>query len=110
MNNRTNAMKKRADTLADYIIRRCENLEEENACMLNDRLAMERKLTEYNDAFYDAIKKTESINMYDDGTIELGFKEKENGERMGRLIPTTDPLYPIAKMLFKKNGIWRIKK
>lgn len=106
MNNRTNAMKKRADTLAEYVIRRCDRLEAENVWMKDKSLTRERELKGYADAVYEALMRTKYIVKRDDGTIDLGFEE--NKTKMSRLIPTTDPLYPLAKLLFEKS--WWIKK
>lgn len=109
MNNRTNAMKKRADTLADYIIRRCEDLEEENHRMSLRAITMDNDLREYGDAFCETLKKIEGIEKLDDGSILIKFIA-EDGAKMSQIIPITGFLYPIAKMLFKKNNTWRMKK
>lgn len=109
MNNRTNAMKKRSDTLADYIIRRCDDLEEENHRMGLRAITMDNDLREYGDAFFETLKRTEGIEKLNDGSIHIKFIA-EDGTKMGQIIPMTGFLYPIAKMLFKKNNIWRIKR
>lgn len=109
MNNRTNATKKRADTLADYIIRRCEDLEEENHRMSLRAITTGNDLREYGDAFFETLKRIEGIEKLDDGSIHIKFIA-EDGAKMGQIIPVTGFLYPIAEMLFKKNNTWRIKR
>ena len=109
MNNRTNAMKKRADTLADYIIRRCEDLEEENHRMSIRAITVDNNLKKYGDAFCETLKKIEGIERLDDGSILIKFIA-EDGAKMSQIIPITGFLHPIAKLLFEKSNLWRIRR
>ena len=109
MNNRTNILKKRADTLAEYVIDRCDRLEKENSYMRQSAQYAQHELKRYDDAFFDALKKMEGIEKLDDGSIQIMFIAGD-GAKMSQIIPMTGFLYPIAKMLFEKNNIWRIKR
>lgn len=109
MNNRTNSLKKRADALAEYVVERCAKLEAENS-RLRIRITEEDvELTEYSNAFFETLKKCEGIEELGDGSILIKFIA-EDGVKMNQIIPVTGVLHPIAKMLFKKNNIWRIKR
>ena len=109
MNNRTNAIKKRTDTLAEYIVGRCGYLEAENERMRQLCRPMQDELTEYGEAFWKALRKTEGAKENGDGSISLRFKTENGGETI-RTIGETDPLYPLAKILLKKYGKWRLLK
>lgn len=109
MNNRTNLLKKRADTLAEYVIGRCDKLEAENRAMQHEAISVGRELSEYCDAFYKTLKNIEGIGKLDDGSIYINFIAKD-GAKMSQVIPVTGFLYPIAKLLFEKNNIWRVKR
>lgn len=109
MNNRINAIKRRADTLADYIVDRCARLEKENGYMKHEAEIVRRELRGYEDAFYEILKKMEGIEELGDGSIIIKFIA-EDGAKMSQIIPVTGFLHPIAKMLLKKNDIWRVKR
>ena len=109
MNNRTNLLKKRADTLAEYVVDRCDRLERENCGMRHEAEIVRRELSEYERAFFDTLGKLKGIKKLDDGGILIGFIA-EDGAEMGQIIPVNGFLYPIAKLLLEKNGIWMVKR
>ena len=68
----------------------------------------------FKDAPHDAkplwfLGKLKGIKELDDGSIQIMFIA-EDGAEMSQIIPVTGFLYPIAKLLFEKNGIWRVKR
>ena len=107
MNNATNRIKKRADVLAEYMIDRCNKLEEANHEMSIRSLTDGSKLKKYDDAFYDAVRKAEEVEKLDNGVIQLSFKN-ENGARMCKAFSPKDPLYQIAEILLEKRNRWRL--
>lgn len=109
MNNRINALKKRADTLAEYVVERCARLEKENACMKHEAEIVRRELSGYEEAFFDVFNKMERIEKFKDGSIDLGFKDI-NGKDVGVLISIGNPLHPLANILFEKVKVWRMKR
>ena len=109
MNNRTNLLKKRADTLAEYVVGICDRLERENGYMRHEAEIVRRELRKYEHAFYETLGKLKGIKELDDGSIQIMFIA-EDGAEMSQIIPVTGFLYPIAKLLFEKNGIWRVKR
>ena len=109
MNNRTNLLKKRADTLAEYVVERCARLEEENSGMKHEAEIVRRELSEYEHAFFDTLGKLKGIKKLDDESILIGFIA-EDGAEMSQIIPVTGFLYPIAKLLLKKTDKWRVER
>ena len=107
MNNRTNALKKRADTLAEYVIERCARLEKENDWMKREAATVHDELKRYVDAFFETLSKMKGIEKLNDGSIHIKFVAGD-GNKMSQIIHATDFLYPIAKILFEKDRIWRV--
>jgi len=66
-------------------------------------------LREYDDAFYEVLKKTGRIEKLDDGSIYIEFMVDPK-TKLRQTIPATSYQYPIVKMLFEKKNIWGIKR
>lgn len=109
MNNRTNLLKKRVDTLAEYVVERCARLEKENSWMRQKAMEMEAELTKYDHAFFDALSKIEGIEKLDDGSIHIKFINRDKKENI-LIILADNFLYHLAKILLEEYERWGMKK
>ena len=106
MNNTTNRIKKRADTLADFIIRRYERLEKENDRIKEISTQNYLELHTHELVFekvLDDIIETEKTTNGD--TILITFKGKDNNgdtDTLYTYFHKDEPMYPLAEMLLEK--------
>ena len=97
MNNTTNRIKKRADTLAEFFIERYEKLEKENHKLLELHNQNYLRLRRHELAFEEALDKIIKIKKDNNNTI---FITLNNGAY--NLFTKDEPLYPLAEMLLGK--------
>ena len=106
MNNTINRMKKRADTLADYIVERVEWLEEENCRYKELNHQNHHELRRHEMAFEKALDKiTEIKKDKKDNAITITFKDKNDNGGMDTLytyFAQDEPMYPLVEMLLEK--------
>lgn len=104
MNNTINRIKKRADTLAEYIVERVERLEKDNR-FLEEELRCERsangkalaEIIKYRAPFRKVLENVKSVSKSEKGEIEVVV----NAQFYPHYYPT-DPLYPLAEKLLKE--------
>ena len=104
MNNTINRIKKRADTLAEYIIGRAEWLEKENHKLETRGREIYLELRTHELAFEKALDKITKIEKHK-GNIIITFKGKDNNgdtDTLYTYFNKDEPLYPLAEMLLEK--------
>lgn len=106
MNNQTNKIKRRADTLADFFIERYEKLEKENHKLLELHNKNYLELRTHELAFEKALDRIIEIKKNKrNNYITIIFKGKNNNDDMDKLFTDftqDDPMYPLAEMLLEK--------
>lgn len=104
MNNTINRIKKRADTLAEYIIEKVERLEGENHKLKTKGREIYLELRTHELAFEKALDRITEVKEYQGNTI-ITFKGEDNNGDMDTLytrFTQDEPLYPLAEMLLEK--------
>ena len=112
MNNATNRVKKRADTLADFFIERYERLEKENR-HLEDELRYERganlktlaEFMKYRAPFRKVLGNVKSVSKCNKGEIEIIV----NGQLCQHIFPN-DPIYRVRISISPATPPLRLKK
>ena len=102
--NQINKIKRRADTLADYIINKVERLEEENH-YLEKELRFESdenvkaiaEIMKYRTPFRKVLEKVKIVSKCNKGEIEIVV----SAQFYTHYYPS-DPLYPLAEKLLEE--------
>ena len=106
MNNTINRMKKRADTLAEYIVERYEKLEKENHKLLELHNRNYLELRRHELAFEKALDRIIEIEKDKrNNNITIIFKGKDNNgdtDTLYTYFTQDEPLYPLAEILLEK--------
>jgi uncharacterized protein (UPF0335 family) len=105
-NNQINKIKKRTDTLADYIVNKAERLERYNHELETRGREIYLELREHELAFEKALDRiTEIKKDKRNNNITIIFKGKNNNDDTDTLFTDftqDEPLYPLAEMLLEK--------
>ena len=97
MNNTTNRIKKRADTLAEYIVNKVERLEKKNDEL--ELLGSEtyHELRRHEMAFEKVLDTIAEVKKDKDGTIIIQFCYG-----VCTIYESKSPMYPLIEMLLEK--------
>ena len=106
MNNQINKIKRRADTLAEYIVNKVEDLEEENCRYKELNHQNYHELRKHEMAFEKVLDKITEIRKDKKyNTITIIFKGKNNNGDIDKLFTDftqDEPMYSLAEMLLEK--------
>lgn len=106
MNNTINRIKKRADTLAEYIINKVEGLEAENHELEERSRNTYLMFKKYDMAFDKVVDEIADIDKAENGDIDIRYKNKRTHNTLANpsieCYPVGSILYPLAELILKK--------